>query len=163
MKITGEMMIIINLEINITMISMLVKSLDILIIKKKIISLKEINFATIMAQSIIKVVILNICLILITNQTSILVTFSHKASIILNIFNINVRYCQKDFIGFQQIRIVSIQQFLKIDIKIKRDGTTNTLLKDFNLIIKTISNKQIIYLNNVKIISITIYKVMNWV
>lgn len=109
MKIKGEMMIIINLKINISMIRMLVTSLDILIIKKGIISLKEINFATIMAQLIIKVVILNICLILITNQTSILVIFSHKASIILNVFNINVRYCQIDFIGFQQIRIVSIQ------------------------------------------------------
>ena len=44
MKITGEMMIIINLEINIAMISMLITSLDILIIKKRINLLKEYDY-----------------------------------------------------------------------------------------------------------------------
>ncbi len=96
MKITGEIMIIINLEINIAMISMLITSLDILIIKKGINLLKEINFATIMAKSIIKVIILYICLFLITNQALILVIISHKASSMLIFVMINVRACLID-------------------------------------------------------------------
>ena len=100
MKITGEMMIIINLEIKIAMISMLITSLDILIIKKGINLLKEINIATIMAKSIIKVIILYICLFLITNQALILVIISHKASSMLIFVMINVRACLIDSKGF---------------------------------------------------------------